>query len=242
MPANLNALIRYKQIDLCLKNSYLKATIAVMQEKCSDQLAEHRGVYKQISERTIRDDIRVMRSDAMGFNAPIVVHHGVYSYEDKDYSIFSTSISEMDLLMKVTRLLIEERENIKNTKLKGLLKELTGITGIEVGKTEFEILESEQVLLQNVLNDLDNSLFENRELNKENEQEIDKDLDKKYSKKKSKIEPKEEEKIVTKYLKLSIPKRTSQSIDLSQFHRPLRSIEKRKVTHIYSWESIFEVL
>jgi hypothetical protein len=226
MPANLNALIRYKQIDLCLKNPYLKATIEVMQEKCSDQLAEHRGIYKQISERTIRDDIRVMRSDAMGFNAPIVVHHGVYSYEDKDYSIFSTSISEMDLLKEVVNLLIQERVNIKSAKLNVLLKELSGITGIK-------IYEEKKT---------DGLYSENTQDFKLNNNEIDSIHIKKTSKRKSEIEPKEEKGLNTKYLKLQNSKLTGSSIDLSQFHRPSNSIKKKGVSHIYSWESILEVL
>lgn len=132
MPANLNALIRYKQIDICLKNPYLKTTIAMMQEKCSEQLAEHRGIYKLVSERTIRDDIRTMRSDALGFNAPIIVKDGIYRYEDDNYSIFNTSIQEMDLLKKIINLLLEERENIKSPKLNRVLVDLSGITGIEI--------------------------------------------------------------------------------------------------------------
>jgi len=226
MPANLNALIRYKQIDLCLKNPYLKATIEVMQEKCSDQLAEHRGIYKQISERTIRDDIRVMRSDAMGFNAPIVVHHGVYSYEDKDYSIFSTSISEMDLLKEVVNLLIQERVNIKSAKLNVLLKELSGITGIRIYEEKKE----------------DGLFTENTQDFKLKNNEIDPIHIKKTSKRKSKIKPKEEKGLNTKYLKLQNPIRTGRSIDLSQFHRSSKSIKKKVVSHIYSWESILEVL
>lgn len=132
MPTNLNALIRYKQIDLCLKNPYLKTTIAVMQEKCSEQLAEHRGVYKLVSERTIRDDIRTMRSDALGFNAPIIVRDGVYQYTNENYSIFDTSISEMDLLKEVIKLLLEEREHIKSPNLNRVLVDLSGITGIDI--------------------------------------------------------------------------------------------------------------
>ena len=138
MPANLNALIRYKQIDLCLRNKYLKATIKVMQEKCSGQLAEYRGVYKLVSERTIRDDIRVMRSGALGFNAPILVKDGVYSYEDKDYSIFNTPVTEMDLLKKIFKMLIRESSVINDPDLQTILERLSDLTGIEIEKPERE--------------------------------------------------------------------------------------------------------
>ena len=41
-------------------------------DACSNALDETRGRGIRISERTIRDDLRVMRSDILGFNAPIV--------------------------------------------------------------------------------------------------------------------------------------------------------------------------
>jgi len=50
MPTNLNALIRYKQIDKELRNPYLKSTIKSLQEACSKQLEEHRGIYKLIAD------------------------------------------------------------------------------------------------------------------------------------------------------------------------------------------------
>lgn len=131
MPQNLNALIRYKQIDLCLRNPYLKATIRVLQRKCSEQLAEHRGVYKQVSERTIREDIRVMRSDALGFEAPIVVMDGVYAYSDRDYSIFNRTVNDLDLLTTITQLLVKERKHLKNPELLELLEKLKEMTGVE---------------------------------------------------------------------------------------------------------------
>ena len=112
MPTNLNALIRYKQIDRELRNPYLKTTIKSLQESCSKQLAEHRGVYKLISERTIRDDIRVMRSSALGFNAPIIVEGGIYSYNDSEYSVFKSKIERIDILKDVLNLLIEEKDQI----------------------------------------------------------------------------------------------------------------------------------
>ena len=62
MPTNLNALIRYKTIDRCLQNKQRNHDIKMLIEACSKALAEFRGIYKSIGERTIRDDIRIMRS------------------------------------------------------------------------------------------------------------------------------------------------------------------------------------
>ena len=131
MPSNLNALIRYKQIDKCLRNKFVKCTIMRMQEMCSEQLAEYRGIYKLISERSIREDIKTMRGSSLGFNAPIVVKDGMYSYSDESYSIFKSSIDDIELLKKVMLLLLGERENITNPRLKGVLVELSDKTGIE---------------------------------------------------------------------------------------------------------------
>jgi hypothetical protein len=137
MPSNLNALIRYKQIDKCLRNKYVNCTIEKMQKMCSEQLSEHRGVYKLVSERTIRDDIKTMRGDSLGFNAKIVVKDGVYNYEDESFSIFNSSIDDMDLLKKVMMILLEEKENISNPNLDSVLDKLSKKTGIAL-PTEYD--------------------------------------------------------------------------------------------------------
>ena len=131
MPTNLNALIRYKQIDRELRSPLLKTTIKSLQESCSNQLAEHRGVYKLISERTIRDDIRVMRSSALGFNAPIVVKDSFYSYKDPSFSIFDSKIEHMELLQSVAMLLILERDNIKHPELDGIIEALSKVIDLD---------------------------------------------------------------------------------------------------------------
>ena len=155
MPSNLNALVRYKQIDKCLRNKYVNCTIEKMQKLCSEQLGEHRGVYKQVSERTIRDDIKTMRGDALGFNAPIVVKNGVYSYDDENFSIFKSSIDDMELLKDVMKILLEEKDKIENPKLKKVLSALSMKTGITlptelVEEDESAVKEFEQLLDQKV--------------------------------------------------------------------------------------------
>ena len=114
MPSNLNALIRYKTIDRCLSNPYRKWSIEDLIESCSSALKEYRGIYTRISERTIREDLRVMRSDILGFNAPIVQQDGYYSYEDPNYSIFTVSIQEGDLLKRVLEFMLEIRSEVRH--------------------------------------------------------------------------------------------------------------------------------
>ncbi|MDR1980990.1 MAG: WYL domain-containing protein [Tannerellaceae bacterium] len=98
MPANRNALIRYKTIDNCLQNRYRQWTLDDLIDACSDALCEYEGIDKGISRRTIQADIQVMRSEKLGYNAPIVVYDNkYYKYDDPDYSITNTPLTEQDL-------------------------------------------------------------------------------------------------------------------------------------------------
>lgn len=71
MPANKNALIRYKTIDNCLRNRYRRWTIDDLVEACSDALYDCEGISKGVSLRTVQNDLQIMRSDKLGYNAPI---------------------------------------------------------------------------------------------------------------------------------------------------------------------------
>ncbi len=98
MPANRNALIRYKTIDNCLRNRSRKWTLVDLIDKVSDALYEYEGIDKGISKRTIQLDIQFMRSDKLGYNAPIiVVDRKYYTYEDPEYSITNLPLSRQDL-------------------------------------------------------------------------------------------------------------------------------------------------
>jgi predicted DNA-binding transcriptional regulator YafY len=108
MPINRNALIRYRAIDKCLQNRRRKWTIDNLIEACNNALYEYEGVDKGVSLRTIRLDLNAMRSDKLGYNAPIIVSaKKYYSYEDPDYSISKTPLSSQDLnvLQEVSHLL-----------------------------------------------------------------------------------------------------------------------------------------
>ena len=82
MPVSRNALIRYKTIDTCLRNRFRKWTLEDLVDACSDALYEYEGIDKGISKRTVQMDIQLMRSEKLGYNAPIVVKdHKYYTYE-----------------------------------------------------------------------------------------------------------------------------------------------------------------
>lgn len=98
MPVNRNALIRYKTIDKCLQNRRRKWTLEDLIDKVSDALYEYEGIDKIISKRTIQADIQMMRSDKLGYNAPIIVtDKKYYSYDDATYSITNIPLSENDM-------------------------------------------------------------------------------------------------------------------------------------------------
>ncbi|MFY0672373.1 MAG: WYL domain-containing protein [Bacteroidia bacterium] len=98
MPVNRNALIRYKTIDKCLQNRYRKWTLDDLIEACGDALYEYEGIDSGVSRRTVQGDIQMMRSDKLGYNAPIVVKEKkYYSYEDDDYSITNIPLTDQDL-------------------------------------------------------------------------------------------------------------------------------------------------
>ena len=98
MPTNRNALIRYKTIDKCLQNRFRKWTLNDLIETVSDTLYEYEGIDTGISKRTIQNDIQIMRSDKLGYNAPIIVNDKkYYSYGDQKYSITNIPLTNQDL-------------------------------------------------------------------------------------------------------------------------------------------------
>lgn len=108
MPVNRNALIRYRTIDKCLQNRRRKWTIEDLIDACSEALYEYEGIDKPVSMRTIRLDLNAMRSEQLGYTAPIIViDKKYYTYEDPEYSITNIPLTTQDLgiLQEVSHLL-----------------------------------------------------------------------------------------------------------------------------------------
>lgn len=99
MPVNLDALIRYHTIDQCLQNRFRPWTWEALAQACFDSLDEvrYRAEKNSVSKRTIENDIRIMRSDILGYNAPIVCKKGLYTYGKPGYSIKNATLSQHDL-------------------------------------------------------------------------------------------------------------------------------------------------
>ncbi len=120
MPANKNALIRYKTIDNCLRNRFRKWTIDDLVDACSDALYDMEGITKGVCTRTVQMDIQIMRSDKLGYNAPIEVYDlKYYRYADPDYSINDMPLTDDDfkLIKMAIKLLsqVKEQKLMKNT-------------------------------------------------------------------------------------------------------------------------------
>lgn len=123
MAQNKNALIRYKTIDKCLQNRYRKWTLNDLIEACSEALYEFEGRDINVSKRTVQLDIQLMRSDKLGYNAPIIAYdRKYYRYEDEDYSITNIPLTENDM-----NVLTETVEMLKQFKDFSLFSELGGI-------------------------------------------------------------------------------------------------------------------
>src|SRR5690606_35502891 len=98
MAVNKLALIRYKIIDNCLRQTHRKWTLEDLIEKVSDGIYELEGIHSGVSKRTIQGDIQLMRSNKLGYNAPIVViKRKFYTYEDPSYSIRNSPLSDNDM-------------------------------------------------------------------------------------------------------------------------------------------------
>ena len=98
MPVNKNALLRYKTIDNCLRNTARQWTLDDLIDACSNALYEYIGKDDLVSRRTVQLDIQKMRSSELGYEAPIEVYDNkYYRYSDPEFSITSTPLSEADM-------------------------------------------------------------------------------------------------------------------------------------------------
>lgn len=98
MPLNRATLIRISTIDKCLQNRYRRWTINDLIDACTDALAEYEGRSNPVSRRTFQNDLALMRSDRLGYNAPIVVRDNkYYEYDDPEFSITHLPLNDEGL-------------------------------------------------------------------------------------------------------------------------------------------------
>lgn len=127
MPVNRNALIRYRTIDNCLRNRGRRWTLEDLIDACSEALYEYEGIDKGVSRRSIQMDLQMMRSDKLGYNAPIIVlEKKYYTYEDADYSITNIPLTDQDLgkLTEVVEILRQFKGFSHFQELSGMVQRL----------------------------------------------------------------------------------------------------------------------
>lgn len=123
MAWNKNALIRYRAIDKCLQNTSRRWTLNDLINACTEALYEHEGKDEVVSKRTVQLDLQMMRSDKLGYNAPIVVYDKkYYTYEDPNYSINNIPLNSVDL-----EVLQESVEILKQFKRFSLFNDLKDV-------------------------------------------------------------------------------------------------------------------
>lgn len=123
MASNKNALIRYKTIDACLRNTMRQWTLNNLIEACSDALYEYEGKDIYVSKRTVQLDIQHMRSDKLGYNAPIEVYdRKFYRYNEENYSIRNIPVTHADV-----KIMNEAIAVLKQFKDFSLFKEMDGV-------------------------------------------------------------------------------------------------------------------
>ncbi|MFK8164388.1 MAG: helix-turn-helix transcriptional regulator [Lewinella sp.] len=123
MPTNKNALIRYRTIDKCLQNTGRKWALTDLIDACSDALYEYEGKDTYVSKRTVQLDIQFMRSDKLGYLAPIEVYEKkYYRYAEPGYTITEVPLTETDL-----DILSESMVMLRQFKDFSLFTELNGV-------------------------------------------------------------------------------------------------------------------
>lgn len=145
MPANRNALLRYKTIDSCLRNRQRRWTLEDLIEEVSEALYEYEGNDRGVAKRTVQQDIQMMRSDKLGYEAPIiVVNKKYYTYRDPDFSITNIPLTEDDLdqLAAAVSVLLQFKGFSAFEDMNGLVHKLEDkVAAIKEDRTPVIILE-----------------------------------------------------------------------------------------------------
>ncbi len=127
MPLNRNALVRFRTIDNCLRNRQRRWTLEALIEACSEALYEYEGIDKGVSRRSVQMDLQLMRSNKLGYNAPIIVlEKKYYTYEDPNYSITNIPLTNQDLgkLTEVVEILRQFKGFSHFQELSGMVQRL----------------------------------------------------------------------------------------------------------------------
>lgn len=138
MPANKNALIRYRVINRCLKD-FRFAPMDKLIQVCEDALS-----MSPLGKRTIYKDLQEMKeSDQLGYYAPIRFDRDKgYYYEDPDYSIDNIPLGEEEVeALSFAATMLDQYRNI------GIFSTFTGAVQKVVEAVNIKRLSKEDDLL-----------------------------------------------------------------------------------------------
>lgn len=98
MATNRHALIRYRVIDECLRRKERTYHLKDLIEECSNAISKHENREIDVKRRTLLYDLKFLKNDVSGFNAPIA-HDRTdgYYYTTSNFSIFSIPIKQKDI-------------------------------------------------------------------------------------------------------------------------------------------------
>lgn len=81
-----------------MQNQYRQWTLDDLTHACSNALCEFESKENSVSKRTTQLDIQLMRSEKLGYNAPIIVYDKkFYKYEDEEFTITDIPLTETDI-------------------------------------------------------------------------------------------------------------------------------------------------
>lgn len=84
---NITALIRLKAIDDCLNNTNKTYSLKDLGKACLIELKKYDKTLKFPAPNTLKRDIKILKSEKFGYNAPILKERDYYYYDSIDYTI-----------------------------------------------------------------------------------------------------------------------------------------------------------
>lgn len=103
MSTNKNAVIRYRELDKCLRNFQKRYYIEDLIEACSNAISDYTGLQTTISRRTIYNDLNFMQSEAgwgaMGIEICAIEdgQRKYYRYSNPKFSIDNTPLTSLEI-------------------------------------------------------------------------------------------------------------------------------------------------
>lgn len=112
MPATKNAILRYRIIDRCLRNTGRRYSFEDIKSIIEEELSEINPAWGSISTRALRNDMEYMRS-IDGYDAPIETYrdgkHHFYRYKDPKFSIENKPINAAEAEKMISAIAVLER-------------------------------------------------------------------------------------------------------------------------------------